>query len=766
MELKGIGPTIAAKLFRSLVGKKQMDNKSTKVVSANTNNSHSTSTGLSAAMTIPRPQIRRTNKKSAGSLISAKLKTEPETSAKQRAYEEAKREAETLTMPIKPKWKVILVVDAREHKSQKVISRCQQVGIPCEERTLPIGDMAWIAQCTTEGSPTKVIEVMCGTIMERKEISDFSASLFGTRYNEQRLRLKNSGLPQVLFLVEGDLNKSSNCSPEALHTAMMETRVRLGFSVVQTKHLEDTVRLLKGLHRRIVQRTFPKAFSSLENDDPLPNFASPNEAIMRYGKRAGRRQRRPTSLLELYFDSNPVPPFGASRFITYRELKAKVERDREAGQRTVGALYLAMLKQVPSFSHKKCHAIARQYPTLNALMSAYANCTSDDPSLMVRDVPCEFQKIGPKSSQELYTACCTDRNGNLPRKRSNTNSSTGRTTSAKRVKNNLKNPPEPPKSISLDKMPDARLDSSISRLASLSHSASMAATCVDLTSPTSAKPGVASKATCESSASEDSTHLSTSRLYERQLQTPDSSSSSSCSEDHGSSAVYRERGTRSRGHCNLAHSDFARPAFPTALCPKGHLARRPSSLDHPCSDSSESSTNNSTDAEEDAMLARLATKDISKCEAGKMFGRKSQSETQKCPSPSIVILDDSDGDSCSYDTLKDSYKDEPRARVELSHSIAFASKPPRCFVSNSSSSSDDCYNNFPGVSSREYSSKGMLKGRVAGGDGQLQLDQDISPQSRKDHNRKAHDEASTKEKYASRARVLSPPQDIEVIEID
>jgi ERCC4-type nuclease len=245
-------------------------------------------------------------------------------SAKQIAYDKAASEAANLVLPTNASWKVILLVDGREHKSKHVVSKCQQSGIPCEERHLPIGDAAWVARCTIPSKDktsdpnkphaTTVLELMCGTILERKEISDFSSSLFGTRYNEQRLRLQNCGIPQVLFLVEGELNSAVNCPAETLHMAMMETRVQLGFQVVQTKHLEDTVRLLKGLHRRIVQRTFPQAFSSLQNEDPLPTYRSPQDgAILRNGARGSRRQRRPTSLLEMVFDTPPVPPLGSSR---------------------------------------------------------------------------------------------------------------------------------------------------------------------------------------------------------------------------------------------------------------------------------------------------------------------------------------------------------------------------------------------------------------------------------------------------------------------
>ena len=110
-------------------------------------------------------------------------------------------------------WKVLLVVDVREPKHEHIVSKCSMSGIPAESRHLPIGDMLWIAQglrihrVCGETTLTVEAELLLGTIIERKTTDDLVSSLFGTRYMEQRLRLKHSGQPQVLFLIEGDIQK-------------------------------------------------------------------------------------------------------------------------------------------------------------------------------------------------------------------------------------------------------------------------------------------------------------------------------------------------------------------------------------------------------------------------------------------------------------------------------------------------------------------------------------------------------------------------------
>ena len=351
---------------------------------------------------------------------------------KQKAYDSAKEEAEMIVFPPNGLWKILLVVDGREHRSKQVVSSCKQAGIPTEERHLPIGDMAWIAQCIIPKQ--KPLEIMIGTIIERKEVSDLVSSLYGTRFSEQRLRLSQSGIPQVLFLVEGDITNVPNCPADTIKMAMMETRIQLGFQVVQTKHLADTVRTLKGLHRRIVQRTFPNAFWSTQKEnnqtnepmsvEPSAKSARKDNRIPSYVRdpdAAGKRRnggRRISSLLEMVFDSAPVPPFGADRFITYSELKAKVELDREQATRRIGNVAMAMLKQIPTLSEKKCTAIGAKYPTINRLLEAlcYEPCDnhegemSSSPKLRSATNPAKFIQtipvghnltIGPKAASEV-----------------------------------------------------------------------------------------------------------------------------------------------------------------------------------------------------------------------------------------------------------------------------------------------------------------------------------------------------------------------------
>jgi hypothetical protein len=150
------------------------------------------------------------------------------------------------------------------------------------------------------------------------------------------------------------------------------------------------------MHRRVLQRAFPSAFRlealplfdeiSANSNSPLRsvvcdasvphlNQVAVSSASIEVHQRR-RRRKRLQSLMELTFDHDPVPPFGSCRLCTYKELKTKIERDREIGTRTIGGLHAAMLKQVAGISDTKVLAILDQYPTMCHLLRAYDGISS------------------------------------------------------------------------------------------------------------------------------------------------------------------------------------------------------------------------------------------------------------------------------------------------------------------------------------------------------------------------------------------------------
>lgn len=382
------------------------------------------------------PQVSVSSTCSRASSVAAGNGERVKPSAKQAAYEGAV--ARALRQDYRGQslqWTVVFLVDDREKKAGRDIltERFAMSNIPYEVRHLPIGDMTWVAQGRRrhdkpDGRPA--VELVLGTIIERKTLGDLVSSIHGTRYAEQRMRLKESGVSQCMLLVEGELHRdatlqeANNQYLEKCHTAIWETCLHMGFQAIRTKDTTETVQVLRRLHRRILQRTFPVAFY----EESLPAFVEPSadgehrRAVVDSAAKQSqpqqqltlnrRRRRRYQSLHELVFDTEPTPPEGMDRFVTYDELKTKIERDRESGLRTSRMLHGAMIKQVPRVDGKKASAVLDAYPTPTHLFAAYDELTSESAKeLLTRDLAtadpdtkCRKCTVGLQSSKNLYIA--------------------------------------------------------------------------------------------------------------------------------------------------------------------------------------------------------------------------------------------------------------------------------------------------------------------------------------------------------------------------
>lgn len=69
--------------------------------------------------------------------------------------------------------------------------------------------------------------------VERKKADDLASSIHDGRYKEQKFRLKGSGITNLYYLFEGHLTGQNSRSEREVSGALMSTRVKEGFRVVQ-----------------------------------------------------------------------------------------------------------------------------------------------------------------------------------------------------------------------------------------------------------------------------------------------------------------------------------------------------------------------------------------------------------------------------------------------------------------------------------------------------------------------------------------------------
>ena len=112
----------------------------------------------------------------------------------------------------------------------------------------------WVAKCKDRRFLSNYgeagDEVMLDWIIERKRLDDLVGSIKDGRFHEQKFRLRRSGIPNVIYLIEefaiahDAMGPNGTRAQEAVASAIASTQVVNGYFVKRTKNLDDTIRYL------------------------------------------------------------------------------------------------------------------------------------------------------------------------------------------------------------------------------------------------------------------------------------------------------------------------------------------------------------------------------------------------------------------------------------------------------------------------------------------------------------------------------------------
>lgn len=123
------------------------------------------------------------------------------------------------------------------------------IRVPYEIRHLKIGDYTWICR---ERSTKK--ELVLPYIVERKRMDDFGSSIKDGRFHEQKFRLKQCGLQNLIYLVESyGQNNHTGLPMTTLQQAATNTLVQDGFTVKFTDDLRSTAEYLSCLSGLLIK---------------------------------------------------------------------------------------------------------------------------------------------------------------------------------------------------------------------------------------------------------------------------------------------------------------------------------------------------------------------------------------------------------------------------------------------------------------------------------------------------------------------------------
>lgn len=268
-----------------------------------------------------------------------KEKTVKLTKKQQKAIEEEEERNKQVTMS-PGSFRVVLIVDTQETngKNKRTLDQTrgylESLNVEYEVRRLTVGDFLWVAR-DSDGN-----ELVLPYIVERKRMDDLASSIRDGRFHEQKHRLKQSGIQNVIYLVEdyGD-NEHLGMPLENLKQSLSNTLVQSKISIQRTENHRRSMMYLQGMSQMLIRLYKDKVLLSCDKEDLKPSIPS-------------------------------------QRMVALLKFKSLYEDSARNALLTVREVFVQQLLQLHSLSLEKSLAIVEAFPTPRCLMDAYENCGS------------------------------------------------------------------------------------------------------------------------------------------------------------------------------------------------------------------------------------------------------------------------------------------------------------------------------------------------------------------------------------------------------
>lgn len=270
---------------------------------------------------------------------------------------------------------IILLVDIQETsgKNKKTLDQTRgyldSLGVNYEVRRLTVGDFLWIAR--DQGGN----ELVLPYIVERKRMDDLASSIRDGRFHEQKHRLKQSGIQNIIYLIEnyGD-NEHLGLPLDNLKQALINTLIHDNFFIQHTENHHSSMVYLHGITQMLIRLYKDKVLISCDKGD-----------------------------------IKPIQPY--QRMVGLLKFKALYEDSARNAQLTIREVFVQQLLQLHSLSLEKCLAIVEVFPTPRCLLDAYGSCESEKEARnLLKNIRCgQLERpLGEKISQTLYDFYCSE----------------------------------------------------------------------------------------------------------------------------------------------------------------------------------------------------------------------------------------------------------------------------------------------------------------------------------------------------------------------
>ena len=139
-------------------------------------------------------------------------------------------------------------------ENDPIIRSLKNLNILHEVRDLKVGDYTWICRDNCGN------EVILPYIVERKRMDDFGSSIKDDRFHEQKFRLKQCGVQNLIYLIESyGKNEHVGLPINTLYQAAINTLVHDGSVITSLPNPEVDG---SSLHPKLTGVIFTSSFSS------------------------------------------------------------------------------------------------------------------------------------------------------------------------------------------------------------------------------------------------------------------------------------------------------------------------------------------------------------------------------------------------------------------------------------------------------------------------------------------------------------------------
>ncbi|KAI3407109.2 MUS81 [Candida oxycetoniae] len=246
-------------------------------------------------------------------------------------------------------YEVVLYIDNREIRSKQERDffqrKLETAGVKCEAKSLSCGDALWVARNLRSGR-----EAILNYLCERKRIDDLCDSIKDGRFQEQKNRMKKSGISHCFYLVEDSANVRDQVFSiiDAIQTGIAQTMTNANIYVRRFKNIDETTDFLASLTKTIEERTSNTNLIILKPRD-IPNQAQYNQLLTTFREKFEQRPKNECCHL----------------FSSFQDMMGKTT------QMTVKELFVLMLMTIKGCSLEKAIVIQNRFPTPKKLIEYY-----------------------------------------------------------------------------------------------------------------------------------------------------------------------------------------------------------------------------------------------------------------------------------------------------------------------------------------------------------------------------------------------------------